>query len=1140
MMRSFLVGLAMAGLGLVGGLGAEELDAPISMADPNGQDLVLEDLDVRVAVHGPLALTELEMRFRNPQNRQVEGRFACNLPAGATISRFAKEVGGKFMEGEVVERLKAKRVYTEILHTMRDPALLEQDQGNRFQARIFPIPARSQVRLLLSYSKVYPVAADGTRSLTVPLRGLQKIGRFGFRGVVRTLPGEIVTAAGWLGSAKRKKVGAEIIFSDQASWKNFTPDQDLTLVFAPSENAPRENLVRAGDFRMVTYRPRLPGKSGVENPDEWVFYVDTSASAAPSASTRLKALRAVFEDLGKAQPGVLVKVFAFDLGVVPVGKFRAGRGGLDEIMNKVAGRHFLGATDLEKVVEHLGNQSRKGNKARHFVLVSDVVPSLAERDAADLASKLGNWPVGSHLHVLQVGSLIEEKVSRALAEYGRGRVVPLPLTATFQEKAKLAVASLRRKVGVSFQVRAPGAEWVQPDFFEDVQDGVELVAFVKGGSSQIRFDQLGGATHKIAASAVKVAGFAPLLERLAYKSYLTHLDRLRGKTQDVKERKRLQKEQLEISLKHRVLCSLTSMLVLESERDYRRFEIDRRALVDIMEVGEKGIELRKRAKKKPASVPKPKPVLTRDFRKKDKNKSLGNVFAKKARIQNRAISRMEDVGFAAAQEEDTFSTDAEMDESAPEMLRTRAASAPRREQSARHDNLRSLRRPRAPARPSASRGAPGRGGEMGQAFAQEEAFDADESVGTLSAPEPLEGAEVDSVEALESLSDGAVNNFSGSPPRQAPGRRRMPAQIRRRVSGFASPSVVGSPPPPPNRPHMKKRPAPSWVQQATWRPGKALLKKLRAKVAKNPRDRKFRNSLGWALMKGGQYEALRDFALGWQPFDPRNPMVYEYLGVAYDSLGEDEQALRAFSTIAEISPGDSGLLNRAGYLAFRAEEYEMAATLFRFAIEHRPEHQNNYRGLALTLWAEGKYQEAVETYQKALKQNYHGRYKNVKRILREEARTILNAWQKADKKSASKVKKWASKLGVKLVPDESLRITLHWETDANDVDLHVVDPNGEESFYSHRQTASGVHLYEDLTQGLGPECTVVPRERRLDGSYHVGVKYFAAGPMGVSRGIVVIHRPSQDGSPDVSIFPFTLLPDLEGRKQDMRHVALEE
>ena len=56
----------------------------------------------------------------------------------------------------------------------------------------------------------------------------------------------------------------------------------------------------------------------------------------------------------------------------------------------------------------------------------------------------------------------------------------------------------------------------------------------------------------------------------------------------------------------------------------------------------------------------------------------------------------------------------------------------------------------------------------------------------------------------------------------------------------------------------------------------------------------------------------------------------------------------------------------------------------------------------------------------------------------------------------------------------------------------------------------------------------------MPGTYHVGVNYFASGPMGVSRGIVVIVRDrGDDREPGVDIFPFRL---AEGGKS-MRYIA---
>src|SRR5215212_8652799 len=149
---------------------------PITFADPDGQELIVEEISARAAIHGMLSLTELELRFRNPQSRRIEGRFTCTLPPNAAISRFAKEINGQLMEGEVVARLRANQVYEQFLHQMRDPALLEQDQGNRFSARIFPIEAKAPVHLVLSYTQLLPMRG-GVRTYALPLRGMAKVNK---------------------------------------------------------------------------------------------------------------------------------------------------------------------------------------------------------------------------------------------------------------------------------------------------------------------------------------------------------------------------------------------------------------------------------------------------------------------------------------------------------------------------------------------------------------------------------------------------------------------------------------------------------------------------------------------------------------------------------------------------------------------------------------------------------------------------------------------------------------------------------------------------------------------------------------------------------------------------------------------------
>jgi uncharacterized protein YfaP (DUF2135 family) len=69
-------------------------------------------------------------------------------------------------------------------------------------------------------------------------------------------------------------------------------------------------------------------------------------------------------------------------------------------------------------------------------------------------------------------------------------------------------------------------------------------------------------------------------------------------------------------------------------------------------------------------------------------------------------------------------------------------------------------------------------------------------------------------------------------------------------------------------------------------------------------------------------------------------------------------------------------------------------------------------------------------------------------------------------------------------------VTITWNTDNTDVDLHVMEPSGEECFYSHPSTRSGGRLTRDVTQGYGPEMYVLPRAPK--GRYDVRAHYFAS------------------------------------------------
>ena len=70
-----------------------------------------------------------------------------------------------------------------------------------------------------------------------------------------------------------------------------------------------------------------------------------------------------------------------------------------------------------------------------------------------------------------------------------------------------------------------------------------------------------------------------------------------------------------------------------------------------------------------------------------------------------------------------------------------------------------------------------------------------------------------------------------------------------------------------------------------------------------------------------------------------------------------------------------------------------------------------------------------------------------------------------------------------------VQVTVRW-TGGPDVDLHVIDPNGEEIYYQHKKSASGGELDVDDTTGTGPENIFWPPHAAPLGQYVVRVVLF--------------------------------------------------
>jgi uncharacterized protein YfaP (DUF2135 family) len=153
-----------------------------------------------------------------------------------------------------------------------------------------------------------------------------------------------------------------------------------------------------------------------------------------------------------------------------------------------------------------------------------------------------------------------------------------------------------------------------------------------------------------------------------------------------------------------------------------------------------------------------------------------------------------------------------------------------------------------------------------------------------------------------------------------------------------------------------------------------------------------------------------------------------------------------------------------------------------------------------------------------------GRFNGGERVLSDDAGLIGAAYAAAVPAQRSEIQTELQKHGLTMSVRASTRFILYWETDANDVDFHIQDGEGNHAYYSNPQLASGGELYADVTTGYGPECFAIPG-KASSGPYHLSLHYYSQGPMGYGMGLLQIVKHDGKGTITIEDRPYVIMND---------------
>lgn len=205
-----------------------------------------------------------------------------------------------------------------------------------------------------------------------------------------------------------------------------------------------------------------------------------------------------------------------------------------------------------------------------------------------------------------------------------------------------------------------------------------------------------------------------------------------------------------------------------------------------------------------------------------------------------------------------------------------------------------------------------------------------------------------------------------------------------------------------------------------------------------------------------------------------------------------DDGVKVLSSLVEQNTGDLVLARDVAFSAMEMSCPAHAYHLLRQIAKARPYDPSIYTALGQCLTQMNKADMAVVFYEIALGSKFQNRQQDFRKIAGTEYAYLLR--EITSERKPSNIRAYAEarleslEETLKIEKSADLLVTMMWNTDQSDVDLHVIEPSGEECFYSHPRTRAGGRITRDITDGFGPEMYTIRKAPR--GDYDIQVKYF--------------------------------------------------
>jgi len=1117
------------------------LEIPLS----NGKKLSLKtrSLSVKVTVRGRIARTEVTQLFYNPLPRQTEGALTFRLPYGAAITRLAMDVNGKMMEGELVERTRARAIYESIVRSMKDPALLEWQGNNRFRTQIFPIPARGTKTIIISYDHILHGSQshfDYNYLLPQANANAKSIGKFDFS--LTLYGGRVLKTAPY--TTRLKTVGKKTQLTYSA--KSFRPKGDLSvrMKYQAKRGALHAGIAQKKTYGLLEIPIQLKGKG--RSFQHQMLLLDTSAGLREHGL--IDAIQ-VCKDLLKTLPkGAQFGLLAGDLFVRSFAKYTRKRK-FSKLFGSFMGKgHFFSQSWRKQATAFLNQQRPRGAThlerlflagLRHaknnteVVYVGDGIASLGQMDPNRLAALLKNT-IGKRsirISAVAVGPRPDLGFLRKITRVTGGRLLRLQTGQPVMESIKKFRTLLQQPQLTDIKVSVKGMKNPLRASQGNIASGSSLLLTGELNARAIKVKLEGKIDRKQAFSITRVYEPHNELSKPIVPTFWARLkiDQLQAKGKN-------KKKVIQLSKNYGVMSHYTSFLVLENDRAYKRHKIKRR-------------RHKNRLKRKRASV----------------YKSLSNKSALQGKDAKNAIKRWMRPSSPRSSAPIPRSASTPTPSALPS---DPVASSPRRMERSRRPMPRRVRRHYAPVRkrpmPRYRRRVRRRSVKRYRRRLRRRRHKR-YRLRILSTPSrakvyvngryrgktPLtltvrssRMLRIKIVKACyvtghwrwrpnssKTKTFRLVEDLFGGHCKK--GHLFKPFGPNRKVLGFNSP----------HHPVKSVQEGPGFSYGQAKRLGRnhvlpvtaalialssssktsllntlakrfkkypprvarsfgsmsrselrASIKQAYNDIKKQPMNWSLRDRLANLLVRAKRRRELLAALVSWRRYAPDNPHLIIRESKLLKELGLKKESLRVLSELVEFTP--HAYHSRLTYARELQARSHIPATCQQLtqAVRLNPSQRNTFREMM----------------------KLHRRYP--KSFLRKYANACVVH-------------------GVSHLPVvRDISVVMVWDDPSADVDLHITEPSGETVYYSHRESRQGGTLYYDITDGFGPEIYVLGTAKK--GMYRLAANYFN-GTRNTVQGKLIIMRHAGSPNETRQIIPFILSRYGHNKKRQLARIYIK-